>query len=233
MDRTEYHQPGQQQQQQPAPAVVIVQQPVVLGSGTLAPRGIPFLRRGLKLNNGTKIGPSCIICLGVTGGVLTLIGIPLSSGISVFTGILFLLLGGGLLAVCFKFCQKAKQDYDALPQDHPDRIKYSALIYTPRRGGGNIMPIVTNSTCQFLPGAQVISSSASFQGGQVLANCQLPPGFQVVDSSSGGQNEGPCHGNIRLSQYPVAMSAMPQSTVSPEDDKPPSYEEVCRDMAHR
>ncbi|XP_068241817.1 uncharacterized protein [Palaemon carinicauda] len=228
MERTEYQPAGQQreqQHQQPVPAVVIVQQPVVVGNGTLAPRGIPFLRRGLKLNNGTKIGPSCIICLGVTGGVLTLIGIPLSSGISVFTGILFLLLGGGLLAVCFKFCQKAKQDYDALPQDHPDRIKYSALVYTPQRGGGNIMPIPTRSTCQFLPGAQVITSPASLQGGQVIANCQLPPGFQIIDSSSIGQIEGASRWNVHPSQ--------PQPPVCPDDDKPPSYEEVCRDMANR
>lgn len=221
------HMQQQQQQQQRPTSVVIVQQPIVVGPATYV-RAQPFLRRGVKLNNGTNIGASCITCLGGSGVIMVLVGLIFTIvGVSTFMGIMLMLVGGGMLAACFKFCHKAKQDYDALPQDHPDRVTYATPVFRPHRGGGSAA-----TAYQLPPGTQFITTTPTGQsGGQILSNYQLPPNTQIIGNPAMMQPVGPYpSGNIFVSQPPGAMpTTSPPLQVPPAEDKPPSYDEVCKD----
>ncbi|KAK6997055.1 hypothetical protein SK128_020837, partial [Halocaridina rubra] len=136
----------------------------------------------------------------------------------------------GMLALCFKFCHKAKQDFDALPPDHPDRITYSTPVFRPYRGGrgGNAF----TAEAYQLPSSMQIITSPNTQGGgggtQLLSNWQLPRGAQSMDPSLINLTSS-THGNVHLNQPlgPIS-STFSGHHVSPEEDKPPPYHLVCK-----
>ncbi|XP_071530300.1 uncharacterized protein [Panulirus ornatus] len=127
--------------------------------------------------------------MGSVGLALFFLGCSLvnSGGKMKEIGIFMIIFGVmGVLSCCF-LCDKAHRDYKALPEDHPDRIKYSGVVPVPIRNIG--------TTCQLPPGTQVVSYPAS-TGGQAVGSSSTgretvrhPPstGRQAVGSSSTGR----------------------------------------------
>ncbi|XP_068241343.1 zinc finger protein 853-like isoform X2 [Palaemon carinicauda] len=206
---------------QQGPAVLVVQQPIILGRGAYIRRGQPFMYRGVQLGNGRKIGMNCMITLGLFGGMLILWGI--AHGVNTLHGFICVTLGAIQLGSCFRLCYKAKQDFDSLPQDHPDRVTYSSPIVLSREA----REIASNTTTyQLPPGAQIISSSP-LRGGHGAPTYQLPAGAQVISSSS--TVDGRLAPPAFLHQ---AFGGSSSRRSSAQEDKPPSYEDACKQMRH-
>ncbi|KAK7019762.1 hypothetical protein SK128_008237 [Halocaridina rubra] len=207
-----------QQQQNPSPTVLVVQQPIILGRGAYIRRGQPFMYRGVHLGNGTKIGMNCMLSLGTIGSTMIVVGAVY--GFEKMQGYLLILIGAVIVISCLRLCYKAKHDYDALPQDHPDRVTYSSPIILTREA----REIASSTTTYHLPpGAQIINSTA--QGNQMAPTYQIPAGAQGMNSST-------THNSRSLPPaYPQQPGAVASSSSREYyEDKPPSYEEVCKNM---
>ncbi|XP_071530314.1 uncharacterized protein [Panulirus ornatus] len=197
----------EEQQDRPAPQVIVIQQPVMVDSRSLN-RCNPYLQRGVKFSNGCRCPGFLFILAGTFGFFFLYVGLIITFVIgngAMAIGIILILVGAVGAISCCRLCHMARRDYNALPPDHPDRIKYSGVGPLPVQVGG------TTTTYQFPPGTQVVSYPPS-AAVQALGYQGSPGQAAGHPPSSGGQTLNP--------------SAPAASAVHTNNDLPPSYEDA-------
>ncbi|XP_071530304.1 uncharacterized protein [Panulirus ornatus] len=209
--------------QQAGPQVVVVQQPVVARRRTedLLP---PHLRRGLKMSNGCTIPGTSIVVLGVGGFLVLLLGMVMFSRIDdlLAFGLGMLILGGACAITSCRLGFIARRDYNALPPDHPDRIKYSSrpVVALPDPDVG-----VGTTTYQFPPTVHEVDYPSTSIEGQ---EASWPASSTVAQVN----NPSPLPPPSLDGRTDLWSPTAPISSQLIEDDLPPSYEEAIRNAQY-
>ncbi|XP_042859410.1 uncharacterized protein LOC122245546 [Penaeus japonicus] len=220
--------PGQQAPQQNQ--FQQVQQPIVTYHVVRRPRnslrrGIlnklpPYLQRGTTVCCGCRMSGVSILPLFLLGSILVFIGIfVLTSGSSGTSS--FLMMAGFVLVLFYVWlCRKARKEYEALPQDHPERLYYA----NPQRHHVRIF-----DSSQLPPGTQMVHFSPT-----------PPMHTQVVQLSPVSRTGLPPE--AQMGHYPTppdtpqrlggSSRAPPYDSLRPydDDDKPPAYEDLYKDI---
>lgn len=210
--------------QQAGPQVVVVQQPDGVRRRTkdLLP---PHLQRGFKMSNGCTFSGTSIVTLGVGGFLVLILGMVMFSRIDdLFAfGLGMLILGGACAITSCRLGFIARRDYDALPPDHPDRIKYPrpvAALPDPDVGVG------TTTTYQFPPTVQVEDYPSTSIEGQ---EASWPASSTVAQVNN---NPSPLPPPSLDGRTDLWSPTAPISSQLIEDDLPPSYEEAIRNAQY-
>ncbi|XP_042866942.1 MAPK-interacting and spindle-stabilizing protein-like [Penaeus japonicus] len=139
--------------------------------------------------------------------------------------IVFFSAGGFLIHLYITARRKAKREFDALPADHPDRLKY----------GGILLP---GSVAASYPTANVYHFPSNAQGLGVAgplaaAASSAPPSPGQQGSSAKGSDppggyphQGPYAPPQGQYPPPQGPSAPPPGSTAKYDDDPPPYSEI-------
>lgn len=227
----------------PPPVVVVHQQtrvaasPVVLVNHAVDSRQPsflrhPYFRRGAKFSNGCQCGGPQIMVLLMMGIFLMFIGF-VNCILRMYYGIFLLVIGGVLVAFGVHFLRTAKAQFNSLPPDHPDRVKYAVpyVLVSPgllqgqgdQSGYSYTLPPMQHQVMAYPSPAdgQFVYYPAQPGGlGQALpqpaANAPPPPGIYggpTLPSAGAGPGYSPSlHGSY-----------------VPENDLPPAYSDVVKD----
>ncbi|XP_063590373.1 uncharacterized protein LOC134767247 [Penaeus indicus] len=216
-------QPGPQPATVPATTVIVVER----NRGTSYP---PYMQRGTKMF-GMVVRAGCITVFLILGVLFLLLGIlPIEA---IFLGdmyaipipiLIFLWSLGVFLIYCYiKARRKSLREFNALPDDHPDRLKYSN-VYVP--GSAPEQYPVTN-VYHFPANAQGQS------GGQAAA---MVSGHTLPPANRPGQHASPQRNLPRSKEdtHPRGSFPVPQGPSAPPlqelerkfSDDPPPYSEI-------
>ncbi|KAK3861764.1 hypothetical protein Pcinc_032311 [Petrolisthes cinctipes] len=219
--------PGSMAPQQPQ--VVVVQQPIV--TVTNQKQSAPYLLRGARFDSGCRCPGTCFSFL-VAMGIIIFISELITSTSSGFSSTSFLIFAGGgvLLVSGLCLCHTAYSQYEALPPNHPHRIKYGTGYRLPS-------PNVNGVTSYQIPPAsyQIPPASHQIPPSSYIIDQPVPVADQTHESYIPTQPSAPSmsynlpsNSGQPGSSFPPTGQASYPSPGAPQykDDPPPPYSSV-------
>ncbi|XP_042890456.1 uncharacterized protein LOC122265294 [Penaeus japonicus] len=201
----------------PAPPTVIV-------VNRDRPETPPYMKRGTEMY-GMVMRSGCMSASLICSVLFFICGISLISLVfsheefykPLLIVIAFFLLGGFLLHLYKSAKHKAKREFDALPADHPDRVKY----------GGILLP---GSVAASYPTANVYRFPSNAQGlgvaGPLAAAASSALFSRPAGASAKEQYPPPYPPPEGQNPPPQGPSAPPQGSSAKYEDDPPPYSEI-------